>query len=181
MRVLILLADGVEEVEAVTIIDVLRRAELEVVAAATGANIQVKGAHGLVLLADVLWNASESAAFDALVLPGGGQGTANLAADARVLEAVQTFDQEGKFVTAICAASTILAEANILNGRKATCYPACAPQLGRSYDDVPVIADGNIITGQGPGSALLFALVLVQNFTDEATAQRVATEMLFDF
>ena len=181
MRVLIPLADGVEELEAVTIIDILRRGGIEVTSAAIGTDQTVTGSRGVTFRADALWTALEIDSFDAIVLPGGGKGTENLAADGRIIEAVRAFDEAGKFVTAICAAPTILAKAGILAGRKATCYPTCAKELGKSYDDAPVIADGNVITSQGPGTAMLFALVLVQQFADDETAQRVANGLLTSF
>lgn len=179
MRVLVPLAEGLEELEAVTIIDVLRRGGLEVVTAALGPDRAVCGSRGVTLLADTLW--PEVDEFDAIVLPGGGKGTENLGADPRVAETARAFDAEGKFVAAICAAPTVLAAAGLLQGRRATCYPACAAELGESYDNVPVVADGNIITGQGPGSAMLFALVLITHFVDEATARGVAEGLLFSF
>ncbi len=182
MRVLIPLADGVEELEAVTIIDILRRGGLDVTSAALGDERAVHCSHGVTLMADALWSTLDLDTFDAITLPGGGKGTENLAADDRIIETVRAFDEAGKFVTAICAAPTVLAKAGILGDRKATCYPSCADQLGDSYDDAPVIADGNVITSQGPGTAMLFALVLIQHFTGEAeTAQRVAEGLLTPF
>jgi 4-methyl-5(b-hydroxyethyl)-thiazole monophosphate biosynthesis len=181
MRVLIPLADGVEELEAVTIIDVLRRGGIEAVSAALGGDRAVHGSRGVTLLADALWDSLDIDSFDALALPGGGKGTENLAADRRVIEAVRAFDGAGKFVAAICAAPTVLAKAGILRGRRATCYPACAEELGMAYDDAPVIADGNLITSQGPGTAMLFALVLVQHFAGDETARGVADGLLASF
>lgn len=178
MRVLIPLADGVEELEAVTLIDVLRRGGIDVVSAAIGDNRTVQGSRGVKLLADAMWPDLELDTFEAIVLPGGGKGTENLAADSRVIETVQAFDQAGKFVTAICAAPTVLAAAGILHGRRATCYPTCAQALGRAYDNAPVIADGNVITSQGPGTAMLFALVLIRHFVGTEHAQSVARSLL---
>jgi 4-methyl-5(b-hydroxyethyl)-thiazole monophosphate biosynthesis len=181
MRVLIPLADGVEELEAVTIIDVLRRGGIEVVSAALGEERAVHGSRGVTLLADALLASLDIDAFDALALPGGGKGTENLAADGRVVGAVQAFAAAGKFVAAVCAAPAVLAKAGVLKGRRATCYPACAEELGEAYDDAPVIADGNIITSQGPGTAMLFALVLVQHFAGDEAARGVADGLLTAF
>ena len=163
MRVLVPLADGVEEIEAVTVIDVLRRGGIEVVSAALGNDRSVAGSRDVVLLADTVWDELEIDSFGAIVLPGGGLGTENLAADQRVLATLRAFAESDKFVAAICAAPTVLAQAGVLKGRRATCYPACAEALGKAYDEAPVIADGHIITSQGPGTAMLFALVLVQH------------------
>ncbi len=181
MRVLMPLADGVEELEAVTVIDVLRRGGVDVTSAALGNTQTVTGSRGVKLLADALWASLDTEAFDAIVLPGGGKGTDHLLADTRVIETVQAFDAAGKFVAALCAAPTVLAAAGVLAHRKATCYPSVAGQLGKSYEDAPVIADGNIITSQGPGTAMLFALVLVQHFEDDETAHRVAEGLLTQF
>ena len=182
MSILIPLANGVEEIEAVTLIDVLRRAKLEVVTVALGGSREVEGAHGIGLKADTCWEEIDLEDFRAIVLPGGGVGTQNLAEDERVLKALCDFDAEGKIVAAICAAPTVLAEAGILEGRHATCYPSCVGMLGGAYDPAaPVIADGNIITSQGPGTALLFSLALVHNLADEETARQVAAGMLTHF
>ncbi len=178
MRVLIPLAEGVEELEAVTIIDVLRRGGIDVTSAAIGNALTVVCARGVSLLADAKWADLSPADFDVLVLPGGGRGTEALANDARVLDAVRTFHAEEKLVAAVCAAPTVLAKAGILKGHKATCYPTCAPLLGTAYDEAPVIADGNIITSQGPGTAMLFALVLVQHLVGERIAHQVADGLL---
>jgi len=181
MRVLIPLANGVEELEAVTIIDVLRRGKIEVTSAAIGGSLTVKGSRGVALLADALWSSLNPDDFDALVLPGGGKGAEALAADERILEAVHTLNDNQKIVAAICAAPTVLAAAGILHSRRATCFPSFAPQLGDSYDAAPVIADGNIITSQGPGTAMLFALVLVQHLAGEKVARHVADGLLTQF
>ncbi len=181
MRVLIPLADGVEEIEAVTLIDVLRRGGVDVTSAALGPTLTVEGSHGVKMLADEPWDSVDIEAFDAIALPGGGKGTDNLLNDPRVIEAVQAFDEAGKFVAAICAAPTVLAAAGLLKNRKATCYPSVSAQLGKSYDEAPVIADGNIITSQGPGTSMLFALVLVQQLAGDEVARGVADRLLTQF
>jgi 4-methyl-5(b-hydroxyethyl)-thiazole monophosphate biosynthesis len=178
MRVLIPLANGVEELEAVTIIDVLRRGGIDITSAAIGDSLTIKCARGISLLADTKWSDLSANDFDVLVLPGGGKGTEALATDTRILDAVRSFNANGKLVAALCAAPTVLAKAGILKDRKATCYPTCIHLLGDTYEDAPVIADENIITSQGPGTAMLFSLVLVQQLTDEENAQRVASGLL---
>ena len=178
MPVLIPLADGVEPMEAVTIIDVLRRAKIRVTTVSLTERITIHAAHGIKLAADATWETINLADFGAIVLPGGGKGTDILKADTRVLDAVRLFAEEGRHVAAICAGPTVLAKAGVLNGRTATCYPTCAEELGKAYENAPVIADENIITSQGPGTALLFALVLVQHFKGEEEAHAVADAML---
>lgn len=181
MPVLIPLADGVEPLEAVTIIDVLRRASIRVTTVSLTDHITVHAAHDIMLAADTTWSAINLDDFSALILPGGGKGTEVLKSDERILRAVRQFANNERHVCAICAAPTVLAKAGILEGRTATCYPSCAEELGPSYDNAPVIADGNIITGQGPGTALLFSLVLVQHFKGDLEAKQVANAMLTTF
>jgi len=180
MKVLVLFADGVEPLEAVTIVDVLRRADVKVTTVSLTDRVSVRTAHKMTLTADALWPADLDV-FEAIVLPGGGKGTETLMADKRVVEAVQAFAESDRIVAAVCAAPTVLAEAGILNGRRATCYPTCAQLLGESYDDAPVIVDGNIITSQGPGTTMLFALVLVQQLKGDEVAQNVAARLLTTF
>lgn len=183
MDVLVPLAKGLEEIEAVTIIDVLRRGGLKVVTAALGEKPGVMGAHDIAVLADMTLDGVTSGAFKALVLPGGGPGTERLMADERVLGMVREFYGSGRVVAAICAAPMVLARAGILaDGVRATCYPACADALGAAYDDAaPVVADRNVITSRGPGTAMLFALVVLQHLAGEAVAAEVAKGMLFPF
>jgi len=178
MNVLVPLPDGVEPLEAVTIVDVLRRANVSVTTASLTASLTVQAAHKITLAADALWPALDLDAFDAIALPGGGKGTENLLADQRVIETVRAFAASNRTVAALCAAPTLLAKAGLLHERRATCYPTCAELLGASYDDAPVVVDGNIITSQGPGTAILFALVLVQLFTNEEVARTVAERLL---
>lgn len=178
MNVLIPLAEGLEEIEAITIIDVLRRAGVAVTTAALTEERSVKGSHGVIIQADATLDELNPDEFGAIVLPGGGQGTDNLIKDSRIIQIVQSFNEEGKYLCAICAAPTILTAAGVLNGLKGTCYPTCSEALGESYGDAPVIADGSIITSQGPATAMLFSLVLVHHFAGEEAAHKVANAML---
>ncbi len=133
----------------------------------------------MVLVADTLWPGVDPDAFDALVLPGGGPGTARLKADTRVLGAVRAFQTRGKTIGAICAAPTVLAAAGILEGRAATCYPGCEQGLaGARYTARgPVVADGNVITSQGPGTSFEFALALVGRLAGAAAAAQVKADL----
>jgi 4-methyl-5(b-hydroxyethyl)-thiazole monophosphate biosynthesis len=175
MNVLLPLAEGFEEIEAVVVIDVLRRAGIAVTTAATGDTRSVAASRGVVLVADALWPEVEPDAFDALALPGGGPGTARLKTDARVLDAVRAFHAKGKTIGAICAAPTVLAAAGILEGRTATCYPGCEKGLaGARYTaGEPVVADGNVITSPGPGTSFEFALALAGRLVGAAAAAQV--------
>ncbi|MBM3975832.1 MAG: DJ-1/PfpI family protein [Planctomycetes bacterium] len=164
-RVLIPLADGFEEIEAVAIIDTLRRAGVTVVTAALRADPLrvVHGAHGIDLVADTELGA-QTGDFDALVLPGGMPGTKHLADDPRVLALVREMQRAGKHVAAICAAPSVLAKAGVLEGVAATSYPGFQDKLAgaRVERGSRVVVAGRIVTSQGPGTALEFALELVR-------------------
>ncbi len=180
-KALVPLAKGFEEVEAVTIVDVLRRGGVEVVMASVRESAEVVGAHGLPMKADARLADVADGDFDAIVLPGGGEGTENLKNSDLLIRRLRRQNDEGKLLCAICAAPTVLVEAGVLaEGLHVTCYPTCQVELDRPWTPVPVVADGNVITGQAPGSALLFALVVLQSLTDEKTAKRVARGMVTD-
>ena len=180
-KALVPLARGFEEVEAVTIVDVLRRGGVEVVTASVHESTEIVGAHGLSMKADARLADVADGDFDAIVLPGGGEGTENLKNSDVLIRRLQRQNDEGRLLCAICAAPTVLVEAGVLaEGLHVTCYPTCQVELDRPWTPVPVVADGNVITGQAPGSALLFALVVLQSLTDEKTARRVARGMVTD-
>ena len=181
MNILVPLADGLEEVEAITIIDVLRRAGLALTTASLTDDKQVEGSHNVMIQADALLKELNPDDFGAIVLPGGGRGTENLMKDSRIIETLQSYNAQGKYICAICAAPTVLAAAGVLDGLKATCYPTCAEALGPSYADSPVIADNNLITSQGPGTSMLFSLVMVHHFAGEESARSVAKAMLSSY
>lgn len=162
-RVLVPLANGCEELEAVTVIDLLRRAQIEVVTAGLGEG-PIRASRGVVLLPDTTLAQAQTQDFDALVLPGGQPGADNLAADARVLALIQRLAGAGKFIAAICAAPKVLAAAGVLNGRRATCFRGAIdakayPQI--RLENSPVAVDGNVVTSRGPGTAMDFALELI--------------------
>ncbi|MBI4398225.1 MAG: DJ-1/PfpI family protein [Candidatus Omnitrophica bacterium] len=178
-KVLILLAEGFEEIEAVTIIDVLRRAEFNVtVAAVSGVN--VTGAHGLKVEADIELAAYQESP-DAIVLPGGMPGSQHLGDSPLVAGWIQKMHNQKKLVGAICAAPALaLARHGILNGKQATCYPGFERhfQPGVKHSAARVVVDGNVITSQGPGSALEFSLALVKQLGKPEKAQELQEGML---
>lgn len=180
-KALIVLADGFEDIEAVTVVDVLRRGGVEAVTASLSGEREVRSAHGVAMLADASFADASKDDFDAVVLPGGGEGTDNLRASRELAELLRRYKAEGKLLCAICAAPIVLVEAGVLDeGQHVTCYPTCALELDRPCAGVPVVADGNVITGQAPGSSLLFGLVVLSALTDEKTAARVARGMVTD-
>ena len=180
-KVLITLADGFEDIEAVTAVDVLRRGGVEVVTASIHDRVEVKSAHGLTVRADALFADAAGGSYDAIVLPGGGEGTANLKRCEALLERLRRQKEEGRLLCAICAAPVVLVEAGVLgDGQHITCYPTCIMDIDRPSADVPAVADGNVITGQAPGSALRFSLVVLQALAGERVASRVARGMVTD-
>lgn len=180
-RVLIPLAKGFEDIEAVTVVDVLRRGGVEVVTASMHETLDVKSAHGVTMRADVLFADVKDADYDAIVLPGGGEGTENLKASVSLIRRLQRQHEEHRLICAICAAPTVLVTAGVLDpGVHVTCYPSCQMELDREWSPASVVADGLVITGQAPGSALLFALVVLQTLKGEPVAKKVARGMVTD-
>jgi len=178
-KVLMPLAEGFEEIEAVTVIDLLRRAGVEV-HTATLARREVTGSHGITLLADIALDAAEPADYDMIVLPGGMPGAEHLKRDARVVGLLQRFAAAGRYTAAICAAPGVLAHAGLLDGRAATSYPGflssdSAPGIRLSED--PVVVDGKVVTSRGPGTAVPFALALIGLLAGVA-ARRAVEERL---
>ncbi|MBI5659875.1 MAG: DJ-1/PfpI family protein [Nitrosomonadales bacterium] len=172
-KVLVPLAQGCEEIEAATIIDILRRAGIETVSAGLDAR-PVRASHGLALLPDTTLDAALGQDFDMIVLPGGLPGTDNLRADARILDLLKRMAQQGKVVAAICAAPSVLAAAGLLDGRKATCYPTCLDNFPKvDLQTAAVVEDGKLITSRGPGTAMDFALALVERLAGRARRMEV--------
>ena len=178
---LVLMAPGFEEIEALSVVDVLRRGGVKTTMASISGALDVAGAHSIVVKADALLGDVKEADFDALILPGGGQGTENLKASGEVIELLQRQKGAGRLICAICAAPTVLVEAGVLDpGQHVTCYPTCVMQLDRRSANVPVVVDSGVVTGQAPGSALLFSLVVLQTLIGESMARKVAREMVTD-
>jgi 4-methyl-5(b-hydroxyethyl)-thiazole monophosphate biosynthesis len=179
--VLVPLAPGFEEIEAVTIVDVLRRAGVHVVTASLGAR-DVGGAHDMSVRADVTLDAARSSGerFDAVVLPGGMPGATNLRDDPRVIALLRDVVEKGGTAAAICAAPIALEAAGLLKGRRATCYPSFRDQLvsASARLDAHVVEDGHIVTSAGPGTAIEFALALVARLAGREAADKVRAGML---
>ncbi|MBF0425422.1 MAG: DJ-1/PfpI family protein [Magnetococcales bacterium] len=182
-KVLIPLAQGCEELEAVTLIDLFRRAGIEVISAGLDAE-PVKASRGVVLVPDTTLDQVHDQAFDLIVLPGGLPGTERLNKDPRIKALVQRMAAAGKYVAAICAAPSVLGNAGLLQGRKATSYPGVLEKMALSgvtiLDNTPVVTDGRIVTSRGPGTALLFALDLIEKLVGEAKRLEVAKGLLSD-
>jgi len=179
-KVLVPLAEGFEETEAVAIVDVLRRAGLDVVTASLG-DRSVRGAHGIVVEADRRLAEVDGGGITALVLPGGLPGTTNLRDDPRVIELAQRLAGEGRLTAAVCAAPQVLAAAGLLDGGvEFTCYPGAAAELEglTPVEGRRVVRSGSVITSQGPGTAIEFALEVVAALAGESKAAEVGEAML---
>lgn len=178
-RVLVPLAEGFEEIEFVAIADVLRRAGVEVVVAGLDPG-SVEGAHGLCIETDAALADVDVDSFDMLVLPGGMPGTTNLMADERVLAAVRSMHARERTTAAVCAAPMVLARAGVLSGVPVTSHPSVRDRLGDAdvRTEPRVIRSGSIVTSQGPGTAIEFALELVRELCGATEAERLAVAML---
>jgi 4-methyl-5(b-hydroxyethyl)-thiazole monophosphate biosynthesis len=178
-RVLLPLAEGFEEIEAVTVVDLLRRAGIEVRTASL-AGRQVTGSHGIRIEADITLDAADVADYDMIVLPGGMPGADHLKSDARVVSLLRRFAAAGRYTAAICAAPGVLAHAGLLDGRTATSFPGflrpdSAP--GLKLSDAAVVVDGTVITSRGPGTAIEFSLALIELLVDRETAVAVGSRL----
>lgn len=171
-RVLIPLAQGCEELEAVTLIDLLRRANITVITASLTEQRQIKASRGVQLVADVMLEDIMLDDFDMIVLPGGQPGTDHLNDDPRIHAILKRLVQADKAIAAICAAPLVLASAGLLEGKSATCYPGVLTKNDWSNISVKedaVVIDGNVLTSKGPGTAIDFALAIIEYLVDKPT------------
>lgn len=189
--IIVLLAPGFEEIEAITIIDVLRRATLSVITLSILASKEVSGSHNIIVKADALladyYNSDEFLFSEkllenlnllAVVLPGGMPGAKNLANHEGVSNLLKYASGKGKTIAAICAAPIALNKAELLKGVKYTCYPGFEKEIIGKKEEARVCHDANIYTANGPGSAMDFALALVEKFLSKEKANEIATQML---
>jgi 4-methyl-5(b-hydroxyethyl)-thiazole monophosphate biosynthesis len=177
-KVVIILAEGFEELEATAVIDVLRRAGIDIVSAGLREG-PVSSARNIKIIPDTVIDKIHSDDFDMLVLPGGLPGSDNLNADKRVGDLIRDFNNKGKVTGAICAAPYVLANAGVLEGKHATSYPSFKDRLGNvEYEEKTVVIDGNVITSRGPGTAICFGLAIVEQFLGPDKAREVREAML---
>lgn len=174
-RVLVPLAQGCEELEAVTVVDLLRRAGIEVVTASLD-EAPVRASRGTVLVADTTMDTALQQEYDMVVLPGGLPGADNLDADTRVIDLLKQMSNSGKFIAAICAAPKVLATAGLLEGKRATGFPGVLENMqleSTQLSSDPVVTDGKLITSRGPGTAMDFALTLIEKLVDKSKREEV--------
>ena len=174
------MAEGCEEIEGLTVVDMLRRVNLEIVMVSINGKKSVTGSHGITFETDMLFEDVNFDEFDAVVLPGGIPGTPNLGAHEGVCRIIREFAECGKLVSAICAAPSVLGANGLLNGKKATSYPGFEDKLtGASVSTDAVVVDGNMITSRGMGTAIDFSLAIISYLTDKETAAELAKKIIY--
>jgi 4-methyl-5(b-hydroxyethyl)-thiazole monophosphate biosynthesis len=177
VKIVVPLAEGFEEIEAVTIIDVLRRGGLEVTTASVGKN-PVTGSHNITIVADTDLAALNPADFGGIVLPGGMPGAKNLRESRDVIGFIKAVYSRNGYTAAVCAAPTVLAQAGVLNGKRATVHPDHAAFITDAVlSGDPVVVDGRLITGKGAGPAIDFSLAIVRELQGAEAAQTIRSAM----
>ena len=173
-KVCVFLAEGFEEVEGLTVVDLLRRAGEEVLMVSIGTSLEVTGSHGIKVSADRLFEEADYSDADMLVLPGGMPGTLHLGEHKGLTELLIKFNEADKKVAAICAAP------GVLKGRKATCYPGCEEKLkGAVLSEEAVVRDKNVTTSRGVGTAIAFALELISQLEGEVKAHQIKKSIVY--
>lgn len=176
--VLVPIAEGSEEMEAVIVIDTLRRAKWDVTVAGLGPS-PIAMSRGVKIVADVEWSAVDPLAYDILVVPGGAGGVAAMRRNARLLKAIRAASEAGRRVCAVCAGPLVLQDAGILDGRAATCHPGVVAEFTRArFSDQAVVVDGAIITSRGAGTSVAFALTIIADVEGHEKAVAVARGMV---
>lgn len=180
VKTAVMLADGFEEVEGLTSIDLLRRAGFDVVMVSINETVEVTGSHKVGFKADQTIADTNFDEFDMILLPGGMPGTLNLAKEPKLTEAILKFNAEGKELAAICAAPTVFGALGILEGKRACCYPGMEDGLkGAIKCTDNVVEDGNIITSRGVGTAIDFALCIITKFKGAEAAADLAEGIVY--
>ena len=181
MKIIVFLADGFEEVEALTIVDYLRRVDIAVDTVSITQSREVKGSHDIPVIADKTIDQIDSiASYDGVVIPGGMPGATNLRDNSKVVEIVKDMYGYNKLVAAICAAPIVLARAGVIEGKKVTSYPGFEDQLsGCIYQQQNVVRDGNIITARGPALAVDLAIAIIEYLLGQEKAGELKKKILY--
>ena len=176
----IFLAEGFEEIEALTVVDLLRRAQIEITMVSVMGDLYVTGSHGITVKSDVQIGDYDFDSADMLILPGGMPGTSNLGACTALTDQILKFNHAGKPLAAICAAPTVYGKLGILDGKRASCYPGCERDLKGALPqtDEVTICD-NFITSRGMGTAIPFGLAIIEHFKGKAEADEMAKKIVF--
>lgn len=179
-KVYVFLADGFEEIEGLTVVDLMRRAGIEVTTVSIKEETAIEGSHHILLSADTTFGKCDFSDADMLVLPGGGLGTENLEKFEPLGKLVTSYCEKGGKIAAICAAPRVFAGLGLLNGKKATCYPSVMEQLtGAVKSEDAVVVDGNITTSRGLGTAIDFSLELIAQLISKEKADEIAKSVVY--
>lgn len=180
-KIAIFLANGLEEVEGLMTVDIIRRAGIDIDMISISDDIFVTGSHNICIKADTTFSEVEDfTIYDCIILPGGIPGTPNLNAHSELKKLIGQFNQDNKLLTAICAAPTIYGEMGLLKGKKATCYPGLEDKLlEANFIKDKVAIDGNFITSRGLGTAIDFALAIVERFKGKDAADEIAQKIVY--
>lgn len=180
MKLYAFLADGFETVEALAVIDILRRGQVQVVIVSVMGRPQVVSAQNIPVIADCLFEDCDFEDGDGIFLPGGGDGTKNLEAHKGLSAVIDNYYSKNKIVAAICAAPSILGHHNILNGRKATCYPGFEKELyGAEFSEDGVVTDGNVTTGKGMGKSVDMGLRLLSIMKGQEVSDDIKSKIMY--
>lgn len=173
-------ATGFEEVEALTVVDILRRGGVDCKTVSVTGDYDVTSSHAITVRADLLFDEQDLGDGDMLILPGGIPGTPNLKAHAGLDKLIDQYHEAGKYLAAVCAAPTVYGEKGLLKGKKATCYPGMEEGLvGADKQTDKVVCDGQFITSRGMGTCVDFGLTLLAKLTDKDTAQTIGKKIVY--
>ncbi|WP_026496078.1 DJ-1 family glyoxalase III [Butyrivibrio sp. WCD3002] len=179
-KIAIFLANGFEEIEALTVVDLCRRAGLTIDMVSVTDSLQVTGSHGIEVKADKVIDELDFDAMDMLVLPGGLPGTTNLENTEKLMDNIRAFDSKGKFISAICAAPGVFGRAGLLQGKKACVFPGLEGELkGADVQMSETTVDGHILTSRGMGTAMAFGLAIVERFCGKETADELGKKVVY--
>jgi 4-methyl-5(b-hydroxyethyl)-thiazole monophosphate biosynthesis len=179
-NIAIFLANGFEEIEALTVVDLCRRAGLTIDMVSVTDSLQVTGSHGIEVKADKVIDELDFDAMDMLVLPGGLPGTTNLENTEKLMDNIRAFDSKGKFISAICAAPGVFGRAGLLQGKKACVFPGLEGELkGADVQMSETTVDGHILTSRGMGTAMAFGLAIVERFCGKETADELGKKVVY--
>lgn len=179
-KVYVFLADGLEMIEGLTVVDIMRRAKIDVVTVSIKNTKEVVSSHNVTMLADQTFADTDFSDADMLVLPGGMPGTTNLGSYEPLVNLLKSFYEKGGKIAAICAAPSVFGKLGFLNGKKATSYPGFEQELfGAEIVTEPVVTDGNVTTSRGMGTAIEFALTLVAQLLDSEIAEKIAKSIIY--
>lgn len=180
MKLYTFLAEGFETVEALCVVDILRRGGIDVTTVSISEDIRVESKQEVTVIADKIFTECDFSDGDALFLPGGIPGTPNLKAHAGLKELIHKYNDEGKYIAAICAAPTVLGANGLLEGKKATCYPGCEDELyGAEYTASDVETDGNIITSKGMGTTIELGLKLLEILVSKEMSDEIGKAIMY--